>query len=94
LAATVPTLNEAFDRICCHCGLSYKFMAGEGGWLLEFTDVARPERSPEPIFSGYKRRQDAHADLMTQAVDGRIRGHVAQSRSGNGPRPVLPSERQ
>ena len=76
-ANAVPSLSEAFERICCHCGLSHRFMASEGGWLLELTDVEHPERSPDAIFSTYKRRQDAHHDLMTQAVDGRIRGHVA-----------------
>ena len=72
------TLEEAFARICCHCGLSYRFeSAGEYGWCLFLTDVERPERSPAPIRSKYKRPQDAQHDLMSQAVDGRIRGHVA-----------------
>lgn len=71
------TLNEAFARICCRCGLSYRFVAVEDGWTLVMTDVERPERSPEPIRSSYKKPCDAQHDLMAQAVDGRIRGHVA-----------------
>jgi len=75
---SAQTLEEAFARIACHCGLSYRFEpAGEYGWCLFLTDVERPERSPAPIRSRYKRPQDAHHDLMSQAVDGRIRGHVA-----------------
>ena len=74
---TVSTLDQAFARICCHCGLSYRFVPEDEGWRLELTDVERPERSPEPIYSSYKKPRDAQHDLMTQAVDGRIRGHVA-----------------
>lgn len=77
----VQTLEEAFARICCRAGLSYRFEpADEYGWCLFLTDVERPERSPAPITSRYKRPQDAHHDLMTQAVDGRIGGHVAVHR--------------
>jgi len=75
--AVVPTLEQAFAKIACRCGLSYRFVAQDEGWRLEITDVERPERSPEPIHSGYKKPRDAQHDLMTQAVDGRIRGHVA-----------------
>ena len=71
------TLEEAFARICCRCGLSYRFVPADEGWTLELTDVERPECSPEAIQSSYKRPQDAQHDLMSQAVDGRIRGHVA-----------------
>ena len=74
---TARTLDEAFARIFCRCGLSYRFVPEEEGWRLELTDVERPERSPEAIRSSYKRPQDAQHDLMAQAVDGRIRGHVA-----------------
>src|SRR4051812_30405026 len=75
---SVETLEEAFARICCHCGLSYRFEpADEYGWCLFLTDVERPERSPEPIHSSYEKPRDAQHDLMTQAVDGRIRGHIA-----------------
>lgn len=75
---SAQTLEEAFARIACHCGLSYRFEpAGEYGWCLILTDVERPERSPKPIRSRYSRLQDAQHDLMSQAVDGRIRGHVA-----------------
>jgi len=73
----VATLDQAFARICCHCGLSYCFVPEEEGWRLELTDVERPDRSPDPIYSSYKKPRDAQHDLMTQAVDGRIRGHVA-----------------
>jgi hypothetical protein len=76
-ANIVPTLEEAFARIACRCGFSYRFVPGEEGWTLEMTDVERPERSPEPIRSSYMKPRDAQHDLMTQAVDGRIRGHVA-----------------
>jgi len=77
MANTVPSLEAAFARICCHCGLSYRFVPEEEGWRLQLTDVERPDHSPEPIQSAYKRPRDAQHDLMTQAVDGRIRGHVA-----------------
>jgi hypothetical protein len=71
------TLEEAFVRICCRCGLSYEFFPEDDGWRLQLRDVERPGRSPAPIRSKYKRPQDAQRDLMAQAVDGRIRGHVA-----------------
>ena len=74
---TVGTLEQAFARICCHCGLSYRFLPDEEGWRLELIDVERPECSPDLIRSSYKRPQDSHADLMAQAVDGRVRGHIA-----------------
>lgn len=77
MANTAPTLDQAFARICCHCGLSYRFVAEDEGWCLELVDVERPERSPDAIHSSYKKPRDAQHDLMTQAVDGRIRGHVA-----------------
>lgn len=71
------TLDEAFARICCRCGLSYQFIAEEKGWRLQLTEVERPDCSPPPIRTSYRRPQDAQYDLMSQAVDGRIRGHVA-----------------
>ena len=75
---SAQTLEQAFARIACHCGLSYRFEpAGEYGWCLFLTDVEHPDRSPAPITTGYKRLQDAQHDLMAQAVDGRIGGHVA-----------------
>lgn len=76
-ANTVPTLDQAFARICCRCGLSYRFVSEEEGWRLELTALERPDRSPEPIHSSYKKPRDAQHDLMTQAVDGRICGHIA-----------------
>ena len=71
------TLDEAFARICCRCGLSYEFFPEDDGWRLQLTDVAQPQQSPAPIRSTYKRLQDAQHDLLSRAVDGRIRGHVA-----------------
>ena len=56
---TVSTLDQAFARICCHCGLSYRFVPEEEGWRLELVDVERPECSPAPIRTAYKRPQDA-----------------------------------
>ena len=76
---TVRTLDQAFARICCNCGLSYRFAPDDDGWRLELVDVERPEDSPAPIRSLYRRPQDAQHDLMSQAVDGRIRGYVALS---------------
>jgi hypothetical protein len=70
-------MDQAFARICCDSGLSYRFVSGDEGWTLVMTDVERPDRSPELICSSYKKPRDAQHDLMTQAVDGRIRGHVA-----------------
>jgi hypothetical protein len=76
-ADTVATLEQAFARICLHRGLSYRFVPKEEGWRLELVDVERPDRSPEPIHTSLKKPRDAQHDLMTQAVDGRIGGHVA-----------------
>ncbi len=36
-----------------------------------------PDRNPDPVFSDYKKPDDAKRDLIAQAVDGRLRGHVA-----------------
>jgi hypothetical protein len=77
VANTVQTLDQALARICNHCGLAYRFVPEDDGWCLEMTDVVRPERTANSIHTPYKRPQDAHADLMEQAVDGRIRGHMA-----------------
>ena len=76
---TVPTLEQAFAQIACRCGLSYAFEQEQEGWRLVFTDVERPECSPEPVHTDYKRPRDAKHDLIAQAVDGRLRGHVAIS---------------
>jgi hypothetical protein len=46
---------------------------------MVFTHAVRPECAPEPILSDYKKPRDAKHDLMMQAVDGRLRGHVAIS---------------
>lgn len=75
---TARTLEQAFAQIACRCGYSYRFEAAqEQGWCLFLIDVERPERSPDPIHSTCIKPRDAHHDLMTQAVDGRLKGHVA-----------------
>src|ERR1700758_3745615 len=76
---TVATLEQAFAKIACRCGLSYAFEQEQEGWRLVLTDVERPDRSPEPVHTDYKRHRDAKHDLIAQAVDGRLRGHVAVS---------------
>lgn len=74
---TVPTLEQAFAQIACRCGLSYHFEQQQEGWRLVFTDIERPDCSPEPVHTDYKRPRDAKYDLIAQAVDGRLKGHVA-----------------
>ena len=72
------TLEQAFAQIACRCGYSYRFeAAGEHGWCLFLIDVERPERSPDAIHSTCIKPRDAQYDLMSQAVDGRLKGHVA-----------------
>jgi hypothetical protein len=71
-------VEQAFAQIACRCGYSYRFEpADEQGWCLFLIDVERPERSPDPIHSTCIKPRDAHHDLMSQAVDGRLKGHVA-----------------
>jgi len=97
---TARTLEQAFAQIVCRCGYSYRFEpADEHGWCLFLTDVERPERSPDPIHSSCIKPRDAQHDLMSQAVDGRLRGHVALHidvyrraqvlRAGNGSKVLL-----
>jgi hypothetical protein len=75
---TARTLEQAFAQIACRCGYSYRFEpAQEHGWCLFLTDVERPDRSPDPIHSTCIKPRDAQYDLMAQAVDGRLGGHVA-----------------
>ena len=75
---TVQSLEQAFAQIVCRCGLAYHFAPSDrGGWMLDLFDVEKPSRNPDAIYSTYKRISDAQHDLMTQAVDGRLRGHVA-----------------
>jgi hypothetical protein len=76
---TVETLEQAFLRIAERCGYTYYFGQESEGWKMVLTDTARPDCSPEPILSDYKKPRDAKHDLMMQAVDGRLRGHVAIS---------------
>ena len=71
------TLDQAFAQIACRCGYSYRFESVEHGWHLVLIDVERPECSPEPIHSSCIKPRDAQYDLMRQAVDGRLQGHVA-----------------
>lgn len=75
----VQSLEQAFAQIACRCGLSYAFEQEQEGWKLVLTDVERPDCSPEPIISSYQRPRDAKHDLIAQAVDGRLKGHVAVS---------------
>ena len=71
---TARTLEQAFAQIACRCGYSYRFEpAQEQGWCLFLIDVERPERSPDPIHSTCIKPRDAHHDLMSQAVDGRLK---------------------
>lgn len=75
---TAKTLEQAFAQIVCRCGYSYRFEAAdENGWCLFLIDVERPDRSPDPIHSTCIKPRDAQRDLMSQAVDGRLKGHVA-----------------
>lgn len=74
---TVETLEQAFAQMVCRCGLAYHFEPSERGWKMVLFDVEQPSRNPDPIFTTYKRVQDAQHDLMAQAVDGRLRGHMA-----------------
>jgi len=76
---TVATLEQAFAQIACRCGLNYFFEPTDRGWKMVLVDVERPARNPDPIYSNYKRASDAQHHLMEQAVDGRIRGHMAVS---------------
>jgi len=71
------TLEQAFAQIACRCGYSYRFEGEEHGWRLVLTDVERPECSPDSIHSTCIKPRDAQHDLMSQAVDGRLKGHVA-----------------
>jgi hypothetical protein len=80
-ANTVTTLEQVFARIAYRCGLSYRFVPDENGWILEMSDVERPDCRPEPIHSTYKKPRDAQHDLITRAVDGRVRGHNPSERA-------------
>jgi hypothetical protein len=73
----VETLEQAFAQIVCRLGYAYHFEQEAEGWKMVLTDVERPEASPEPIVSSYKRPRDAKHDLIAQAVDGRLKGHMA-----------------
>jgi len=73
----VQSLEQAFAQITCRCGYNYHFGQEQDGWKLVLTDVERPECSPGPIVTDYKRPRDAKHDLIAKAVDGRLKGHVA-----------------
>lgn len=75
----VQSLEQAFAQIACRCGYNYHFEQEQNGWKLVLMDVERPDCSPEPIISTYKRPRDAKHDLIAQAVDGRLKGHIAIS---------------
>ncbi len=75
----VQTLEQAFAQITCRCGYSYQFEPEKDGWKLVLIDVERPECSPDPVFSTCIKPRDAKHDLIAQAVDGRLKGHVAIS---------------
>jgi hypothetical protein len=75
---TVASLEQAFAQIVCRCGYAYHFEPrSESGWALVLTDAERPDRNPDPVLSDYNKPDDAKHDLIAQAVDGRLRGHVA-----------------
>lgn len=78
---TARTLEQAFSQIACRCGYNYRFEAAdpEPGWRLVLTDVERPECSPEPVYSTCLKPRDAQWDLMSKAVDGRLKGYIAVS---------------
>jgi hypothetical protein len=48
---TVTTLEEAFARIACRCGLSYRFVAFEGGLGTgdDGRGAARPQPGADPV---------------------------------------------
>lgn len=74
---TVPSLEQAFAQIIDRCGLTHHFEREDQGWRLVLSDPESPARSPDPVLSSYIKPRDAHFDLMSQAVDGRLRGHIA-----------------
>lgn len=76
---TARTLEQAFAQIVCRCGYAYRFEPMDPGWQLVITDVERPEYSPDPVYSTCVKPRDAQYDLMMQAVDGRLKGHIAVS---------------
>jgi len=75
----VQSLEQAFARIACRCGYDYHFEPEESGWKLVLTDVERPDCSPDPVVTTYIKPRDAKHDLIAQAVDGRLKGHIAIS---------------
>lgn len=77
LGGAVGSLEQAFAQVCCRAGFTYHFEQEQDGWRLVLTDGERPECSPDPIRSTYIKRADAHRDLMSQAVDGRLKGIAA-----------------
>lgn len=73
----VRTIEQAFAQVCCRAGLNYHFEPDQDGWQLILTDGERPECSPDPIKSDFRKRDEAQRDLMRQAVDGRLKGWAA-----------------
>ena len=74
---TAGTLDQAFAQIACRCGYSYYFEGETDGWKLVLIDVERPECSPPSLHSSCLKPTDAQYDLMSQAVDGRLKGNIA-----------------
>jgi hypothetical protein len=74
---TYPTLEQAFAQVCCRGGFNYHFALEPEGWRLVLIDGERPECSPDPIMTDFAKPADAKRDLMRQAVDGRLKGHLA-----------------
>ena len=74
----VESIDEGFARILNRAGYSHHFLESPRGWSLVITDnSSAPQRSvPPPMTTSYKRPRDARYDLLEQAVDGRINGHV------------------
>ena len=73
----VETIDEGFARILHRMDYSYHFLESPRGWTLMITDPAGLHSGvPRPMTTSYKRPRDARYDLIEQAVDGRINGHL------------------
>ena len=75
----VQSLEQAFAQITCPCGYDYQFEPEESGRMLVLTDVDRPDCSPDPVHTDYMRPRDAKHDLIAQAVNERLNGHLGVS---------------
>ena len=77
----VESIDEGFARILNRAGYSYHFLESPRGTLMitapAAADSNEPRGSvPRPMTTSYKRPRDARYDLIEQAVDGRINGHL------------------